>query len=237
MKMDPSIDRLEELWADRATGGEDAADVAEARQLRRRLGVSDDLNCMDFAAGQLGAGFTHELGLEAMPAHLERSIMARVPVRATRSMKLVPWLITAAAASIAIVLTLKQPGLSAEPFADQGRFVRASWTDWDSPEVAGVRGEVAWCEDAQSGYMLFTGLPVNDPLKERYQLWIIDSRGMSQRISGGVFDSDGGEVKVPIHPGIRVCGAQAFAITIERPEGVWVSDMSRRVSIAQLASK
>jgi len=52
MKMDPSIDRLEELWADRATGGEDAGDVHETRQLRRRLGVSDDLNSMDFAAGR-----------------------------------------------------------------------------------------------------------------------------------------------------------------------------------------
>jgi hypothetical protein len=33
-------------------------------------------------------------------------------------------------------------------------------------------------------------------------------------------------------PGIRVVGAAAFAITIERPEGTWVSDMKRRVVIA-----
>jgi hypothetical protein len=237
MKMDPSIDRLEELWADRATGGEDAGDVHETRQLRRRLGVSDDLNSMDFAAGQLSAGFVHEVGVESMPLHVQRKISQSIRASGATSPKPYPWLITAAAASIAIFVALKQPGFSMRSETDSSQFVRASWSDWDSPEVAGVRGEVAWCEVDQSGSMRFTGLPVNDPSKERYQLWIIDSRGMSQRISGGVFDSDGGEVNVPIQPGIRVCGAQAFAITIERPEGVWVSDMTRRVSIAQIASK
>jgi hypothetical protein len=84
--------------------------------------------------------------------------------------------------------------------------------------------------------MEFTNLPALDPNKECYQLWIIDSRGMEQRISGGCFNAaPGGKgvTTVVIKPGIQVVGAAAFAVTIERPEGTWVSDMKRRVVIAK----
>jgi hypothetical protein len=80
--------------------------------------------------------------------------------------------------------------------------------------------------------MKFENLPALDETKERYQLWIIDSRGMEQRISGGVFNGAAGNQFVVIDPGIDVDRAAAFAITIERPDGVWVSDMKRRVVIA-----
>lgn len=119
--------------------------------------------------------------------------------------------------------------------------VKASWGDWDKPEISGVKGEVFWSDSEQRGFMKFVGLPKNDPNLERYQLWIIDSRGMEQRISGGVFDGPGcvgsyqtadGAVIVPITPGIKVVGAAAFAVTIEKPAGTWVSDMKRRVVIA-----
>ncbi len=119
--------------------------------------------------------------------------------------------------------------------------VKATWGDWDSPEISGVKGEVVWSDSEQRGFMKFVGLPKNDPSLERYQLWIIDSRGMEQRISGGVFDGPGcvgsyqtadGAIIVPIKPGIKVVGAAAFAVTIEKPQGTWVSDMKRRVVIA-----
>ena len=113
--------------------------------------------------------------------------------------------------------------------------VRLNWGDWDNPEVAGVRGEVVWSDAAQAGYMRFAGLPEAGK-DAQYQLWIIDAeRGMEQRISGGVFDaraSSSGEVVVPITPRLFVNKAAAFAVTIERPGGTWVSDMSRRVVIA-----
>ncbi|MCA9300361.1 MAG: anti-sigma factor [Phycisphaerales bacterium] len=110
----------------------------------------------------------------------------------------------------------------------------ATWSDWDNPELAGVTGTVYWSESAQKGYMTFTGLDVNDPKVEQYQLWIIDERGLSQRISGALFNCDGSQISVPIEPGIEVHDAAAFAVTIEAPGGTWVSDMSRRVVIASL---
>lgn len=124
---------------------------------------------------------------------------------------------------------------------------RLVWSDWDKPEIAGVKGEVVWSENGQKGYMTFRGLPVNDASKEQYQLWIVDERGLEQRVSGGIFNSSGqttgwqGEVRaerngdeliVEISPRIHVGTPALFAVTIERPGGTWVSDMKRRVVIA-----
>jgi hypothetical protein len=127
--------------------------------------------------------------------------------------------------------------LAAEPGS-----VRLAWADWalggQPPTIAGVRGEVVWNEARQSGYLLFDGLPKNDPTKEQYQLWIVDSRdlfdknGQSARISGAIFDAVEGKFVIPITPAIPVQGAGLFAITIEEPGGTWVSDMSRRVVVA-----
>lgn len=107
--------------------------------------------------------------------------------------------------------------------------------DWDNPEQTGVTGDVVWSESAQSGYLRLAGLKPNDPAVEQYQLWIVDSRGMGQRISGALFDATPdpvtGEVIVEIEPEIATQGAAAFALTIEKPGGVWVSDMTRRVVI------
>jgi hypothetical protein len=109
----------------------------------------------------------------------------------------------------------------------------ADWADANVPcEKPGVQGEVLWDEARKVGVMKFANLPKLDASKELYQLWIIDSRGMEQRISGGVFNGEDVLQYVVIDPGIQVDGAAAFAITIERPDGVWVSDMKRRVVIA-----
>jgi hypothetical protein len=112
----------------------------------------------------------------------------------------------------------------------------AAWSDWamndQPPEVAGVAGEVVWSDAAQKGVMRFDGLP---PCAKgrRYQLWIVDAeRGFEQRISGGVFDGAPGELLVPFRPEIPVRKAAAFAVTIEAPDGTWVSDMKSRVVIA-----
>jgi hypothetical protein len=127
-------------------------------------------------------------------------------------------------------------------FQERGDVRHAPWSDFNSladqspPEIRGVHGEVAWSESDQSGYLTFADLPINDPKTEQYQLWIIDSRGLNQRVSGGVFNAlpSGGKVVVPITPSLPIKGAAAFAVTIEPPGGNAVSDMTRRVVIASL---
>lgn len=114
--------------------------------------------------------------------------------------------------------------------------VQTSWSDWSlegqGPEIAGVTGDVVFSPQRQTGFMRFKGLPKN-PTGSQYQLWIVDERGLSQRISGAIFDSHGqSELIVPISPRITVGKPALFAVTIEKPGGTWVSDMKRRVVAA-----
>lgn len=74
---------------------------------------------------------------------------------------------------------------------------------------------------------------MNDPKAEQYQVWLIDERGMEQKVGGGVFNASAeGEIVVPIAPGIDVGRVALFAITIEHPGGTWVPDLKRRVVVA-----
>ena len=83
--------------------------------------------------------------------------------------------------------------------------------------------------------MRFVGLPKNDPRVEQYQLWIFDpAQSEATPVDGGVFDvDDRGEVIVRIDPKLKITGPTLFAVTIEKPGGVVVSDRSRLVLIAK----
>jgi hypothetical protein len=132
---------------------------------------------------------------------------------------------------------------------------RSPWADWDKPEIAGVKGEIVWSHSKQKGYMVFRGLPKNDPAREQYQLWIVDDRGIEHRVSGGIFNAPaptassavdgsgwrgqvrceviGDDLYVEVEPRINVRPPTLFAITIEEPGGTWLSTMKRRVCVAQ----
>lgn len=115
--------------------------------------------------------------------------------------------------------------------------VRMAWAPFDLPdapaEQRAVQGDVAWNDRMQTGYLRFVGLKVNDPKTEQYQVWVIDERGMEQKVSGGIFNATAdGEVIVPIDPGIPVGRVALFAITVEKPGGTWVPDLKRRIVVA-----
>jgi hypothetical protein len=116
--------------------------------------------------------------------------------------------------------------------------VRSTWADWgETPSVAGVEGDVVWSHALQEGYMRFRGLAPNNPGEAQYQLWIVDgARGVPLQVppvDGGVFDvTDAGEVIVPIRAALPVGQAVAFAITVEPPGGVVVSEQNRKVVVA-----
>lgn len=110
------------------------------------------------------------------------------------------------------------------------------WTALGELEKNGVKGDACWSTVKQQGFMTFTGLPANDPTKEQYQLWIFDpAQSDKTPIDGGVFDvaSANGTAVIPMDPKIRVSDAAMFAITIEKPGGVVVSDRSRLVLLAK----
>lgn len=183
---------------------------------------------------------------EAPPAPAPSQAANRVPGSSRR------WGVgLALAASLAIAAlgwwrALSTPSIPS-PEATRSRVLAAAdrvdwtWSAWAAKPAAeggepfpaaGVTGDVSWSTSQQAGVMRFAGLPRNNPEQSQYQLWIIDP-AQKHPIDGGVFNVDReGEVLVNIDPKIRVSGVAAFAITVEKPGGVVVSDQSRRVVIA-----
>lgn len=213
--------------------------VAMPATLRRRLEAAAD----EFIASRESGGS----GPEAAP-DVAGSIGPGSAAEPATRRGWMAWL--AAAACLTLAVGAWWPSLSGPPGLAEQRaalvasapdLLRLNWGDFNSlderqapPEMKGVTGEVVWSDARQHGFMTFKNLPVNDPTKEQYQLWIVDAaRGLGQRVDGGVFDvSTPGECVIAINGKLRVTQAIGFAVTIEKPEGVVVSDMSRRVVLA-----
>ena len=110
--------------------------------------------------------------------------------------------------------------------------IQLAWDVKDQSLVSGDIGEdagtIAWDTVSQTGFMRLNRLPVNDPAVQQYQLWIIDPERDDAPIDGGVFDIvDSGESFIPIDARLKVISPAGFAVTIEKPGGVVVSDQSR----------
>jgi len=145
-------------------------------------------------------------------------------------------LLTMAATGLIAALTFWSPK-KGTPIAMQrkqflqraGKVVQAKWTS----ETAA--GDVVWSNKLQEGYMTFSGLPVNNPTVEQYQLWIFQEDPLEDHpVDGGVFDIAGGDATVKIDAKLKIKKKPtAFAITIEKPGGVVVSGRKRLPAIAQ----
>ena len=154
-----------------------------------------------------------------------------------------PWLATAAALLLAVAGWWPGTEPDAPTFAeqraaliDQGAVV-VSWTATEDPTATGVMGDVVWSQSGQRGFMLFSGLEPNLPTSFQYQLWIFDaSRDERYPVDGGVFDIPAGanEVVIPILPRVPIDEAVLFAVTVEAPGGVVVSDRERIAVLAEL---
>lgn len=142
------------------------------------------------------------------------------------------------------VVVEKQPTVvEKEPtVAEQKQQLLASAEDvvkrnWSSPkEGENLSGEIVWSNAEQKGFTTFRGLPVNDPTKETYQLWIFDeTQGEKTPISGGTFNiNEDGEVVLPINTGVEVKKPKQFAVTVEKPGGVVVSKQEKIVAVAKV---
>lgn len=155
-----------------------------------------------------------------------------------------PWFAAAAAAVLAIagwwprtgpseptkVVVAPQPGEQRASLLAAG----ALRVDAQGTELAkGAGGDVVWDNRAQSGWMRLTNLPVNDPSVSQYQLWIFDET-QEHPVDGGVFNvSAAGELLVPIDAKLKVGKPTLFAITVEKPGGVVVSDRQRIAWVAK----
>jgi hypothetical protein len=116
--------------------------------------------------------------------------------------------------------------------------VKASWTAGNVKNMQ-VTGDIVWSDAKQMGFMRFRGLPVNDPSKETYQLWIFDrTQDKATPIDGGTFDvNSDGEVVIPINAKLKASGPEMFAVTMEKPGGVVVSKREKIAAIAKVETQ
>ena len=119
-----------------------------------------------------------------------------------------------------------------------GSAIKANWAAGNVKEIGAVTGDIIWSDEKQTGYMLFRGLPVNDPAT-CYQLWIFDKNQKKETpIDGGVFKvTSEGEVVVPITAKLKANSPYLFAVTIEKDGGVVVSDRQKIAALAKVESQ
>lgn len=248
-------ERLEDLLADRAVFGLSPAETAELSALLDSEGRPDDLGYELAAAAVLPSvdeplpALLRDRLLDDAADHAEESVAASTVTPVQSAAREWP-VYTMLAVAAGVLLSLSLSGLGGEPsIADQrvalmteaDDLVRVAWAPQEDAAIAEVDGEgealygdVVWSDSAQAGYMRFRGLKANDPTVEQYQLWVFDeARNADHPVDGGVFDiaaadaNEDGEVLIPIDPKLPVTKATLFAITVERPGGVVVSDRSR----------
>ncbi|MGF1633304.1 MAG: anti-sigma factor domain-containing protein [Phycisphaerae bacterium] len=128
------------------------------------------------------------------------------------------------------------PDLTSQRTALLGSAADAVQLAWAPPSETApkVQGDVVWSDESDTGYMRFVGLPPLDPSQNVYQLWIFDeARPDAYPVDGGVFNvNSDGEAIVPIMAKLPVSKAKLFAVTVEPPGGVVVSDRDPIVAVA-----
>ncbi len=151
------------------------------------------------------------------------------------------WLVAAAAAVAALFAWWPRPEPAAPAVGELRTqlLARADVAKLDATGqeqfAPGATGDIVWSNAAQSGFIRLVGAPVNDPKVQQYQLWIFDE-AQEHPVDGGVFDvSSSGEVLIPIDAKLRVTKPTLFAITIEKPGGVVVSDRQRIAIVAPVS--
>jgi len=248
-------ERLLELMADRVTGDLDRTDRPELAQLERDHPEIDPFE-LEYAAAAATLALLDEEA--TLPEDLRDRLLAeradgatihRMPRRHTSDSSSpsvrssLGWL--AAAAMLILALAGWWPE-SRQPTArermamlqqEAGDLVVVDFAATEDPYAEGAKGQVLWSNARQEGYMRIRGLHANDADQDQYQLWIFDKqRNDAFPVDGGVFDMDpvDGEAIIPIDARLAVNEPFLFAVTVEQPGGVVVSDRERIVLAAQL---
>lgn len=248
----PSRERLHDLLADQATQGLPVGEQAELDLLRKRFPEVDD-TALELIAAELSLVLDPPAG-ETLPRDLREQIEVQLqtlqavqtqpapsrrratPPRNGPSPFLSPLFVWGGwVAAAACFSGLVFSGWNGSP--PSARQVMASLQS--RTDVLRVKGqppradanpdfwvEVIWCPYGHYGCLRLHGLPVNDPTKFQYQLWIYDSkRDPRYPIDGGVFDVlDNGEAIVHVRAKLRIHEPIKFAVTRERAGGAVVSD-------------
>lgn len=254
--MNPSdlMIRFEELCAGRALGDLSREEERELMILSEELGMSPDLafdlvatTCemllLEKSAPLLPAALAarlHKCADEAAARRPDNNIIRpQVPTwRKIFGNPLTGW---AAAAAVLIFVAIGSQKPAALSPANAEIRLREEAADLIERKFEGLgtfkntAGRVTWSDSKQQGFMTLSGIPVNDPKKAQYQLWIVDPKRDEAPVDGGVFDipTDGSPVVVPIVAKLSLTNPQAFVITLEQPGGVVKSRQEQVVALAK----
>jgi len=252
----PGTDRLHELLAARAL---DELHHDESAELERLLASAGDDDSFDLLAARLDQALApvddepvpasvlaslHEAGERFLsePVPSEPDVLASIAPPA-RTLGSLGWLAAAACLLLAALAWFPQRSATSPVGFDAVASAPGALTVGLSADLAGEQpiGTLVWDAQNQRGVMRFEGLALNDPSVEQYQLWIFDASRESfnespleirHPVDGGVFDiSADGVVDVPIDARVPVGQPVLFAVTIEPPGGVVVSDRSRIAAV------
>lgn len=168
--------------------------------------------------------------------------LIRPPVPSWRRIALHPltgWAAAAVMLLVSLVATREEHPL---PPARAEQQLRAEAPDLIERDFQGLgnfsqaAGSVIWSDSLQQGFMVLSGIPVNDPRQAQYQLWIVDpARDADSPVDGGVFDIPRGArpAIIPITAKLPLSNPQAFVITLEQPGGVVKSKQETPVALAK----
>jgi len=256
--------RLHELLADRAVQGLEPEEQAELNALLAQAPELDD-DSFERTAAAIDLSLSGS-EFEPLPVHLSDRIAADAvghlpsarksadrPTRVARSAEqlspirryreVVAWLVAAACLLVA-VFAWRGGGERAVPLAeqreqllDEADVIQVDWTATEDPAAREASGDVVWSNARQEGFLRLKGLAANDPQQNQYQLWIFDAqRDERHPVDGGVFDMAAGEVIIPIRARLQVHEPTLFAVTLEKPGGVVVSERGRLPLLAKVPS-
>lgn len=245
------MNRFEELSAGRALGDLSREEERELAALSEQLGIDPDL-AFELLAASLEVDALQG-SIEPMPTGLtarlrqcaaelskpENVVVPDVPAwKKILGNPLTGW---AAAAAVAIFALLGSQEESQVSPAQAELRLRAEAKDLIERKFEGLGdfktagGKVVWSDQLQQGFMTLSGIPVNDPGRAQYQLWIVDPKRDEAPVDGGVFDipTDGSPVVIPISAKLALTNPQAFVITLEQPGGVVKSKQEKVVALAK----
>jgi hypothetical protein len=254
----PENDRLLDLLATYATDSLTGPEVAELRDLLRDVdGVGEDE--FEIAAAALHLAMNDKN--QALPDEVVEKVLsdandffsqqnppvASVPETAAPSFNMreaLAWFIAAAAVVFAfvsqkpdVVQEAPKVQLTATELRDEllklDDTVRLDWTATKDPAADGASGDIVWNTKQQKGFMSFKNLAQNMADENCYQLWIF-VKNQKHPIDGGIFDITKTDQLIPIDAKLEVSELVQFAITVEPPGGVVVSDQERIPLLAAL---
>jgi hypothetical protein len=250
MSATETYDRFEELDAGRALGDLSAEEVMEWKELAHRHQtensgefdwITAELELKNSEPCPLSSSLVTRLN-ETIPAFTEKK--SKKPASANVT-SIIPWLGWAAAACLLIFFNLPDfdtpvmaPELTVaqrlEALRDVPDTQRLAFSPASDP-YSKISGEVVWNDERQEGYMSLVNLPVNDPTKNQYQLWIVDPKRDEIPVDGGVFDIPAGSetAVIPIRNALQVSKPTVFVITLEQPGGVVKSKQEVVVALAE----